>query len=122
MRYGLDAVARILVVDDDSQFRRVLRIALTASGHQVCEAANGFEALSKVRASPLDLVLLDWQMPGMAGEETCRAMRRFSRAPIIVVSALDRSREAAAYGLDGSLTKPVEIDVLLGRIDSALRH
>ena len=114
-------MAKVLVIDDDPQFRRVVRVALTAYGHEVSEAANGFEALERMKASTVDLVLMDWQMPGMASEETCRALRAVSRVPIFIVSALDRSKEALAYGLSGSLTKPVDVGALLECIDIALK-
>lgn len=97
-----------------------MRVTLTARGHEVSEAADGFEAMEKMKGSPPDLVLLDWQMPGMGGDETCRAMRRLSQVPIIVVSALNHSKEALVYGLSGSLTKPIGMDVLLRCIDVAL--
>jgi CheY-like chemotaxis protein len=113
-------LARVLVIDDDPQFRRAARLALTVWGHQVSEAADGFEAMEQMRASAPDLVLLDWQMPGMGGEETCRAMRAVSQVPIIVVSAIDRSKEALAHGLSGSLTKPVAATTLLNCTDRAL--
>jgi len=114
-------VARILVVDDDRQFRRAVRVVLTVHGHAVTEAANGSEALEQLKTAPQDLVLLDWQMPVTGGAETCVAMKAFSQTPVIVLSARDRSREARAFGLSGSLTKPVDTDTLLDCIDMALR-
>ena len=86
------------------------------------EAANGSEAVERMRTSALDLVFLDWQMPVMGGAETCRAMRAISDVPIIVVSALDRTKDALVAGALGSVTKPVDVDVLLGCIDLAARH
>lgn len=116
-------MAKVLVVDDDPQFRRAVRVALTVRGHEVVEAAGGFQAVAVMRWSPPpDLVLLDWQMPGMGGEETCRAIRRVSTVPIIVVSALDRSKDAVSNGLSGSLTKPIGIETLLQCVESALKH
>lgn len=113
---------RVLVVDDDANFRRVVGIALRLRGYEVKEAGGGPEAMREVTGSPPDVVLLDWQMPGMDGEQTSRAIRAVSGVPVIVVSALDRSKEARAYGLSGSLTKPVDIDTLVAGIDSALRQ
>jgi DNA-binding response OmpR family regulator len=66
------------------------------------------------------LVLLDWQMPRMNGEETCRAIRAISHVPVIVVSAMDRTTEARPYGVSRSLIKPVDIDALLDGIAFAL--
>lgn len=113
-------MARILITDDDESYRRVVRVALTVRGHEVKEASNGFEAVEQMKRDPADLVLLDWQMPGMGGEEASRALREISDAPIILVSAADRSDEAKALGLDGALRKPVDFGVLVGMIEATL--
>ncbi len=115
-------MARILIVDDDPQSRRIMRIALTVNGHEITEASNGAEALNRIPKSEFDLVLLDWLMPVMGGEETCRAIRAVSEVPVIVVSARDRAKDALAAGAFASLTKPVDIRVLLGCIEVALNH
>lgn len=113
-------MARILVVDDDPQFRRLIRVVLTATGYEVTEAANGLQALTELRAKAVDLILLDWRMPGMDGEATCQAIRRAGNLPIIVVTASDRVQEAFAAGADAFLRKPVDSDALLARISAAL--
>lgn len=113
-------MARVLIVDDDAQFRRVVRLALAIRGYDVSEAANGREGVEQLQAHAPDLVLLDWQMPVMDGQETCRRIRAVSRVPIIVVSAADRREEALANGLSGCLAKPVDIDALLESIGFAL--
>ena len=66
---------KIMVVDDDPQIRRVLRTALVAQGYEAVDARNGEEALDMLREQKADLVILDVNMPGMNGLETCRAMR-----------------------------------------------
>lgn len=106
-------MARILIVDDDRQFRRIVRLALTVNGHEASEAANGAEAVIRLRESVFDLVFLDWQMPVMGGEETCHAIRAFTDVPIIVVSARDRSSDALLSGATASLTKPLDLEALL---------
>ena len=78
--------ARVLIVDDEPQARRVLRIALIAHGFEVSDARDGEEALERLRLEPLDIVLLDLKMPGMSGLQTCREIRERSEVPIIVVS------------------------------------
>ena len=78
-------MARVLVVDDDLQYRRVVRIALTVRGYDVREAANGFEALDEMRLAAVDVILMDWLMPPIDGEAACRAIRASSSVPIIVV-------------------------------------
>ena len=100
----------------------LLVVALTARGHEVCQAANGIEARQQVQTPAPDVVLLDWQMPVMGGEEACRSIRAVSDVPLIVVSALDRSTGASVAGAIGSLIKPVDVDVLLACVALALRH
>jgi two-component system KDP operon response regulator KdpE len=73
---------RILVVDDEPQIRRVLRATLSAQGYEVHDARSGEEALDKLRALRVDLVLLDMNMPGMSGLETCHAIRGSSEVAI----------------------------------------
>lgn len=118
--YRHTPVARILVVDDDPQYRRAVRIALTARGYGVSEAADGFLALEEVRAAAFDLVLLDWRMPGMDGGETCRAIRASRPVPVIVVAAPDREAEALAAGAEAFFRKPVDAGTLLARIGAVL--
>ena len=111
-------MTRVLVVDDDPQFRRVMRIALRAHGYDVTEAADGYQALGEMRIKAIDVVLLDWKMPGMDGEATCRAIRSTSKVPIIVVTASDRLSDAFATRVDAVFHKPVNIEALLACIDS----
>ena len=76
------SAGRILVVDDDPQIRRVMRVTLTAQGYEVDDARSGDEALEKLRERQSDLVLLDMNMPGLSGLETCRHHSgRFRRSP-----------------------------------------
>lgn len=113
-------MARVLVVDDDLQYRRVVRIALTVRGYDVREAANGFEALDEMRLAVVDVILMDWLMPEMNGEAACRAIRASSSVPIIVVASSDRPLEALAAGADAFLRKPVTIHSLLAGIEAVL--
>ena len=76
-------MAKILIVDDEPQFRRALRVALRMNGYEVQEAANGVDALRAMHNEALDLILLDWLMPDMDGLFLCRAIRtepRLSRS------------------------------------------
>ena len=70
------SASRILVVDDEPQIRRVMRTTLAARGYEVDDARSGEDALEKLRAGRYDLVLLDINMPGMGGVETCRTIRQ----------------------------------------------
>lgn len=116
----------ILVVDDDSSTRRALRAALTGMGFTIVEAARGEEALSLVRVSWFDAVLLDVDMPGMGGMETCRCIRRaVARLPILmltVMSSEDDKVLALDAGADDYITKPFQIRELTARLRSAVRR
>jgi len=113
---------RLLVVDDEPLMRRVLRLTLREDGFDVAEAASGEEAVDKLRSGSWDLVLLDLNLPGCDGVETCRAIRVFSDVPIIVVSIRDSEKdkaEARQAGADDYITKPFNFDALSRRISAA---
>ena len=114
---------RILVVDDDAQFRRTLHLGLNAHGYEVGDAADGKEALSALAASAPDLVVLDWQLPGMDGIQTCRMLRLSSDVPVIMASGnRSNSKEVALEaGANDYLAKPFSMKELLIRIQSALK-
>jgi two-component system KDP operon response regulator KdpE len=116
---------RILIVDDEPQMRRSLRVSLTARGHEVAEAASGEEALRKMDAEHCDCVLLDLNMPGMDGITTCRAIRAVSEVPVIVVSIRDSEQDkvtALKLGADDYITKPFHLQELLARIEAVGRR
>src|ERR1051326_561165 len=81
--------ARILVVDDDPQIRRVLRTALVAQGYEAIDARNGEEAIERLNEEKPDLIILDVNMPRMNGLETCRVIRSTSDVPIIMLTVRD---------------------------------
>ena len=117
--------ASILVVDDEPQIRRVMRSTLSAHGYVITEAKTGEEALELLRKERPDLVLLDVNMPGMGGIETCREIRRSSDAPIIMLTVRNAERDkvqALDAGADDYVVKPFGIEELLARIRAAMRR
>ena len=119
------ALGRILVVDNDPQIRRMMRVTLTAQGYEVNEARSGNETLERVRTASYDLVILDINMPGMDGIETCRQIRASSDVPIIMLtvrSAETDKTEAFDSGADDYVTKPFSMPELLARVRAALRR
>ena len=116
----------VLVVDDDISTRRALRMTLTGLGFTIVEAARGEEALSLVRVSWFDVVLLDVNMPGMGGLETCRSIRRsIARLPILMLTVMDSEDDkvlALDAGADDYITKPFQLRELTARLRSAVRR
>jgi len=115
----------ILVVDDEPQLRRTMKATLTDLGYSVIEAKTGEEALSLLRQEAVDLVLLDLNMPGIGGLETCRAVRESHDVPIIILSVRNTERDkvqALDAGADDYVTKPFGIQELLARIRAAMRR
>ncbi|MEV6635812.1 response regulator [Actinoplanes sp. NPDC051470] len=119
------ADGRILVVDDDDQLRRALRINLNARGYQVATAADGRTALETASTSPPDLVIVDLGLPDLDGVEVVRGLRGWTTTPIIVLSARDAQAVKVAAldaGADDYVTKPFGMDELLARVRAAMRR
>jgi two-component system, OmpR family, KDP operon response regulator KdpE len=119
------SAGKILVVDDEPQIRRVMRVILSGENYEVMEARSGEAALLRFREFLPDLVLLDLNMPGMSGLETCRTIRENSDVPIIVLTVRheeDEKVEALDAGADDYVTKPFGKHELLARIRAALRR
>lgn len=117
--------ARILVVDDAPQVRRVLRAILTAEGYTTSEARDGEEAIERFAEEPYDIILLDVNMPRMDGLQVCRAIRGKSDVPIIMLTVRDAERDkvlALDAGADDYVVKPFGMQELLARIRAALRR
>ncbi|WP_127792150.1 response regulator [Agromyces sp. LHK192] len=115
---------RILVADDDAQLQRALRITLAARGYEVLTAHDGAEAIDVAANGHPDLVLLDLGMPNVDGLDVIRAVRAWSKVPIVVLSGRTDSAEkveALDAGADDYVTKPFAMDELLARIRARAR-
>jgi two-component system KDP operon response regulator KdpE len=119
------APLRVLVVDDESPIRKLLRMGLTAQGYQTLEAANGKAALDLLKEAP-DLIILDLGLPDTLGHDLLRTIRaRNEGVPVIVLSSRgDEASKVQALdlGADDYVTKPFGMDELLARMRAALRH
>jgi two-component system, OmpR family, KDP operon response regulator KdpE len=116
---------RVLVVDDEPQIRRLLRVSLTAKGYHLIEAGTGEQALTRAATEHPDLVVLDLGLPDMDGQEVVRRLREWTTVPIIVLSVRDRENdkvEAFDRGADDYVTKPFGMSELMARMRAALRH
>jgi len=117
----------ILVVDDQEPMRNILKTILAQGGHDVTEAENGEEALSRLAEKEFDLVLLDIEMPGIDGIETCRRIKadvKTKMLPVIMVTSLDDPEtklRALKSGADEFLAKPAPMAELTVRIRNMLR-
>ncbi|HEX7167840.1 MAG TPA: response regulator transcription factor [Acidimicrobiales bacterium] len=122
----MDGVAaRILAVEDDERIRSAVRLALEDEGYVVAEAASGEEALERFASDPHDVVLIDVMLPGIDGFEVCRAIRRSSDVPVIMVTARGDTSDVVTgleAGADDYVTKPFVTKELSARIRALLRR
>lgn len=117
---------KVLIVDDEPALRKALRSSLTASGFDVSEARNGDEALAGLPQKPVDVVLLDINMPGVSGIEVCRRIRSLSdRTGIVMVTVRDSEEDkvqALEAGADDFITKPYRLREMIARLNAVLRR
>jgi len=118
-------MAEVLVVEDEDDVRRLVRVLLERAGHAVAEAANGVEALSRVQAGAPDLVVLDVTMPELDGWQTLERIRDLCDVPVLMLTArageLDKVRGLKG-GADDYVTKPFGRQELLARVEALLRR
>ncbi|QMV42799.1 response regulator transcription factor [Cohnella cholangitidis] len=121
-----DVKQTILVVDDEEKMISFIASYLENEGYRVLEASNGSDAISLLQSEPhIDLVLLDWMMPGMNGLDTCRYIRGFSQVPVIFLTAKAEEVDkllGLELGADDYITKPFSIRELEARIRVILRR
>ncbi len=116
---------RVLVVDDEPQIVRGLKIILRGAGYAVEAADTKADALAALAARPPDALVLDLVLPDGQGVDVCREVRKWSRLPIVVLSAVGDEREkvrALDAGADDYITKPFGTDELLARLRAVLRR
>lgn len=115
----------ILIIDDEAQIRRMLRLSLEAYGYQVKEATTSQEGLQQVAMSRPDLLILDLNLPDRDGLETLKDIREWNKTPVIVLSVKNSEKDKIDLldaGADDYITKPFSMGELLARIRAALRH
>lgn len=118
-------MSRILVVEDDERIRLSMRLALEDEGYTVDDVASGEDAVAHFANDPSELVLVDLMLPGMDGFETCRALRKQSTVPVIMVTARSDTHDVVAgleAGADDYVTKPFGMDEFLARVRAAARR
>lgn len=116
---------RVLVIDDEPQIRKLLKVSLNAHGYDVHEAASGTEAVMQASGTKPDLIILDLGLPDMDGKEVVHRLREWTEVPILILTVRDQEREkieALDTGADDYITKPFSMGELLARIRVSIRR
>ena len=116
---------QILVVDDESRMRKLVKDFLQREGYSVLEAGDGMEAMDIFYEQKIDLVILDVMMPRMDGWQTCREIRRDSTVPIIMLTARSEERDELQgfeLGVDEYISKPFSPKILVARVGALLKR
>ena len=120
-----DKGLRVLVIDDEPQIRKLLKVSLAAHGYDVYEATSGADAVIQAVNIKPDLIILDLGLPDMDGKEVVRRLREWSDIPILILTVCDQEKEkidALDSGADDYITKPFSIGELLARIRVSMRR
>lgn len=119
---------KVLIIDDEEDYRVIISEVLRGSGCEVRSAKDGLEGLQMLKESAADVVLVDWMMPKMDGEQFCRAMRAVALLkdiPVIMLTVkqtADEELEALHFGVDDFVVKPFKAAELLARVRAVLRR
>lgn len=116
---------RILIIDDEQQIRKLLRVSLGAHGFDIDEAATGHDGVNRVAIFKPDLVILDLGLPDIDGKEVVQSVREWSQVPIIILTARGQEQEKIEVldaGADDYVTKPFGVGELMARIRVSLRR
>jgi len=116
---------RILIIEDETQIRRFLRVTLTSHGYNVKDVGTGKEGLEAIAMFGPSLVILDLGLPDIDGLEVVRQIREWSKVPVIILSVKEQETDkitALDSGADDYVTKPFAMGELLARIRAAMRH
>jgi len=116
---------RILIVDDEPRYLRLLEANLRTEGYEVATAQDGVQAVDIFSSQPIDLILLDIMMPRMDGFSTCQRIREYSNVPIIMLTAKGEEQDRVRgldLGADDYLVKPFSATELLARVRAVLRR
>jgi DNA-binding response OmpR family regulator len=118
--------ANILLVEDEVKLAQFVQLELVQEGYQVTVAHDGMTGLTSAREQPIDLIILDWMLPGFSGIEVCRRLRSTGdQVPVILLTAKDEIQdrvEGLDAGADDYLVKPFSIEELLARVRAHLRR
>lgn len=117
-------MARILVIEDNSDIQEILRTLLTEK-HEVIQAFSGTEGIMRFDQGGIDLVLLDIMLPGKNGDQVLKAIREQSQTPVIMLTALSDKKLISQYLLDGAndyIVKPFDLDEVFARVTVQLRQ
>ncbi|NET00855.1 MAG: response regulator transcription factor [Sphaerospermopsis sp. SIO1G1] len=119
-------MTHILLVEDEVKLARLIELELSYEGYQISVAYDGLTALTAARELNLDLIVLDWMLPGMSGVEICRRLRSTGdQVPVILLTAKDEVSDRVAgldAGADDYVVKPFSIEELLARVRAHLRR